>query len=346
MKYCSESEAEKERFTMKAVAAGTNGLISRFKKIIRDLIEYCWSKIIPVTFIHSSDLMLPGMEGLTGTQIIVISRLMDIENRNAGKKFYWHTKIPEYARNIKIADDIKRQHDENFDRFLLAMKTRGYNPELSHITMAQRPVLGQADGTHRMGYLLSEKPNVFVPVQISSPITYLWYPVDGVSFFAQAGMPAEEIEQIKDRYQLLFDKMRRTITTVVKKNIFDANSRAIVQELENIGKRKGTKTAYQEKDNIKAPKQLKKVVKNTKELVIVEIEIEKQILYYKHGMLKSKIADEMADKLSKVYGKEYGYIAGTVTESILLETYLEENYSISSYTGDHESKNSINGEKN
>lgn len=61
-----------------------NRVISRLKKLILKSIENCWSKINPIMFVHSSDLMLPGNAELTGIQLIVISRLKDIECRNAG----------------------------------------------------------------------------------------------------------------------------------------------------------------------------------------------------------------------------------------------------------------------
>lgn len=71
-------------------------LINKCRKLIFRSIDYCWAKMNPVIFVHSSDLMLPGEMGITASQVIVISRLFDIEIRKKGGI----TGVPEYLSCI------------------------------------------------------------------------------------------------------------------------------------------------------------------------------------------------------------------------------------------------------
>lgn len=217
----------------------------------------------------------------------------------------------------------KEEADRKFDQFIHAMNTRGFNPCLSHISVKFRPIMGQSDGTHRMGYLLSEQPNVFVPTQVLSPITSLSWPRDGNSWMSQMGMSSEEMEQIKERYHLLCNKMRRHIIAVVDKIEFDKNRTTFLQEIDCIG----IKYAHKKNDDLKMPWQYKKFFKNKKEIIIMEIEIEHLILYYKHRRLRSRMADDLTDRWNRMIATGV-YVAGTITESVALETYLENNYSV------------------
>lgn len=255
--------------------------------------------------------------------------------QKCGGGYYWHTRIGELHYKKKYTPKEKKELDEKFERFFYAMKTRGFNPNLSHISVARLPMMGQSDGTHRMGYLLSEKPNVFVPVQILSPIARVGKPVDGISWLSRIGMPSEESEQLLKRYYMLYNEMRRYITVVLDKSKFDKNSVAFMQEIGCIGKVIGIKYACKKNNVVKVPKQYRKFFKNKTEIIILEIEIERQILYYKYGKLKSKLADIWTDRLYKLIGTD-GYAAGTITESITLETYLDESYYIETYTKNNE----------
>ena len=308
-------------------------VISNFKKQILRSVECVWAKIHPVMFVHSSDLMLPGDTGLTSIQLIVISRLLDMEERNSTGSHYWHIRIAELCYKKEYTSKEKEELDMKFERFFQSMKKRGFNPSLSHISVAHLPVMGQSDGTHRMGYLLSEKANVFVPVQILSPISWTGKSVDGISWLSQIQMPADEIKQLLERYRKLHSEMRRYIIAVVDKSVFDQNEAALMQEIDGIGKCIEMKYADKKNNNckkLKIPKQYKKFFNNKEKIVILEIEIEYQILYYKRGRLKSKLTDLLADRLYKLIGAE-GYVAGTITESIALETYLDEKYCIEPY---------------
>lgn len=207
------------------------------------------------------------------------------------------------------------------------MNARGFNPSLSHIFVAHLPIMGQSDGTHRMGYLLSEKPNVFVPVQIGSPITWTGKPMAGISWLLQIGMPSKEVEQLLKRYHMLYNEMRKHIIAVVNKSVFDKNSVELMQGINIIG----IKYAHKKNSNLKMARQYKKFFKNKTETIILEIEMERQLLYYKHGKLKSQFVDIMTSRWNKAIAADV-YVAGTITESIELETYLDENYFIEAYT--------------
>lgn len=220
----------------------------------------------------------------------------------------------------------KEELDRKFDQFICAMKTRGFNPSLSHISVKNRPVMGQSDGTHRMGYLLSEQPNVFVPTQILSPIAWLTWPRDGSSWMSQLGMSSEEIEKLKECYHLLCSRMRRYIIAVIDKPVFDKNGAAFMHEINCIG----IKYTSKKSDDLKMPRQYRRFFKNKAEIIILEIEIEHQILYYRHRRLQSKLADDLIDRWCKMVASGV-YVAGTITESVALEIYLEENYSIETY---------------
>ncbi|MCM1261970.1 MAG: hypothetical protein NC313_04545 [Butyrivibrio sp.] len=299
--------------------------LSKVKNLILRNMEFWWLKINPVIFVHSSDLMLPSDKGTTIIQMIVISRLMDIENRRqGGVHYYWQARLCELDYKKQYTEDEKREMDENFERFFQAMEMRGFNPDISWILIAQQPIMAQSDGTHRLGYLLSDRSNVFVPAKVRFPMSW-GYPIDGITWLSDIGMPQKEIEKILERYQMLYHDMRRYIIAVIDKEIFEQNSKALLQEIKCIGECKGIRCLYKKNGIFRMPKQKRKYCKGKEQLVIFEIEIQYQHLYYKHGKLKSKLADMLTDRWQKLVGTD-GYVAGTITESITLETYLDENY--------------------
>lgn len=173
-------------------------------------------------FMHSSDLMLPHMGGLDWVQIVVISRIMDTEIWQKGKTPFWHTALSDH----KFSLEEKAVIDNQYVNFLERMKITGFNPDISFFDVTIDPIVWLNGGTHRLGYLLSKNPNIFIPVKLNaSP----WNFYDGIKKYAHLGM--EMLKKIIDRYDMLYGEMRKHITAVVNLKDFQKHLNEITSSI-------------------------------------------------------------------------------------------------------------------
>ena len=268
-------------------------------------------------FVHSSDIMMPCHEGPTASQLAVTSRILDTERWRKKQKLYWHKLMSakKYGNILSTAE--KKSSDTKYIKFLESMERSGFNPSLSHLQMAQLPILGQNDGTHRLGYLLSVKENIFVPVKIMPLPQGLWFPINGTAFLLEKGVSLADMNILLDRYYELQKKLRRYVIGIIKKDVMSQKETMIFAEIAKVGR--CIKTKCVSLNNIDTDKwsELKNISDN--DCVLLNIELYYQIMNCQNGHIKSIVVDNLSKNLTNLLGGNWGYIAGTVTESVSLE---------------------------
>ena len=159
-----------------------------------------------MTFMHSSDLMLPHLGGLDWVQVVVVSRILDTEMWQNGETPFWHTALSDF----KFTPEEKAVVDDRYLKFLERMQTTGFNPEMSCFDVTIHPIIWLNGGSHRLGYMLSKNPNIFIPIKFNATP---WNFCDGIKKYSYLG--AEALQKIINRYNVLYGKMRKHITAVV-----------------------------------------------------------------------------------------------------------------------------------
>ena len=293
-------------------------------------------------YIHSSDLMMPGSSG--PKNLWVVTRLMDTESWQRGEEMYWHTGI--FSPTLQRA----RQMDRNYAKLLTSLTYSGYNPELSQIIAAgSHEGLGLLGGSHRLGYLLRRSENFFAPVKIF-PTSFgipaadkeLQLPESESDRAARAnisyewlharGIPFDKVENLRDRYEQLVAKLRRNVLCLVETSSFMARKKAVLEALAGVGRCIGVRMARAKMAKEKRLANLSDVdfcpppehsrVLGMDEFMVLDVELDCQDLYYAEERLGSFTVDAISRKLEEILGSDWGYMAPTVTESVMLEEKL------------------------
>ena len=278
-------------------------------------------------YVHSADLMMPNING--ANNLGIMGRLMDAEAYRRGEPLYWHTA----AIRPQLNDAQIEGMNKGYKKFLQAVEKDGFNPEISQVTAwGTENGIGISGGTHRLGFLLSKNENFFVPLKIS-PVAIdeeVQPPqknpnADPYYSFKAAGIPTEKIDEMKARYALLVSKLRRTVDVFIDLPLFAANKAAVFAAVEKVGKvtdlNLGRSQMPREKREAGFDEVLQKIYP-MENFVILKVDLNYQALYYKKGKVCSFVGDGITGDLTAALGKNWGYAAGTVTESVKLEEKL------------------------
>ncbi|MBR3723603.1 MAG: hypothetical protein IKN12_12720 [Selenomonadaceae bacterium] len=269
-------------------------------------------------FLHSSDIMLPGYFGIHTIQFQVIMRYIDAKLYTGGGKPIWEILFLKlHGREVDAASEKCLQDD--FIYFIDRMKQNGFHPELSKIELAEQPILWIFNGTHRVGYLFTQIPNFFIPVNFVPAAP--WGITNGATYLRSIGLPEDMLNELLRAYNEIYSKMRRTITGVMDSKIFNENSAKIAEELGAFGK-----MFFLDAKNISLPKNndmwRDKLSISGNNATVIFMNINRETLYIKDGEIYSYEVDGISNHFNELFGKNWGYISHTITESIMLEEYL------------------------
>lgn len=253
----------------------------------------------PTFFIHVSDLLFPQKNGLTTMQYIVISRMLDTKLLRDGKNPVWHIML-----SGKNDIDVEKMNNQ-YELFLKRMDRVGFNPGVSPFSVVQSPYFGLYDGTHRIGALLSEKSNLWLPIVIRSKYNKQFFPQNGKQFFTKQGLSIEKLTKLEQEHKNLWKKIRHSFIAVFGETDFYTKKNQLLNIIEDVG----------EIENIKLSTSTK-----YGKFCLVSYSLNFQDYYIRKNKLQSHIIDDLRKSIGNILPSfEKWRLPGSVTESILLE---------------------------
>ena len=179
-------------------------------------------------FMHVSDLLMPNKDvGLTRWHVILMSRILDTEMWRAGQDPIWHILIDGTDFHTVFSPEQQIIRITQYKKFLERMKMTGFNPALSGVTVSLQPIVRANNCTHRLAYFISQQTNIFFSVEFVNQISY---PIrNGIKKFAAIGL--QPLKIIVDRYNKIYNEMRRYITGVINLKDFFKHEDEIMSSL-------------------------------------------------------------------------------------------------------------------
>ena len=238
-----------------------------------------------------------------------------------------------YIKKILSRDRIIALTDK-YVRLLERMQKTGFNPELSGMKVAIQPVVWAADGTHRLGYLLSRQENIFFPVYFVAQSNLQF--MDGVKMYSELG--GDILKALIDRYNKLYAKMRRAITGIINFKNFVKHETEIISALpldtkinflSNLNSTVSN-GKYSLLPNNKNSIWRQRLAFCDKEIVIFNLLLPTQTLRLIEisrgggAVIRSDESTQFIKRLNEICGERWGYVAGSITESVDMEEYLFE----------------------
>ena len=250
-------------------------------------------------FIHSSDLLFPQKDGLTTMQYIVTSRMLDTILLRNGKSPVWHVILS--GNNNLDTEKANMQ----YKLFLKRLDEVGFNPGISTFSVMQSPYFGLYDGTHRIGALLSEKANLWLPIEINNKYHKQFFPANGRNYFTQLGLSTEQLDELEQTHAALWKRLRHSLTAAFLEDDYCVMKK---NQLLNIIGEVGCIEAVR---TILSP--------NNEKICLVNYNLNYQDYYIRNNSLQSCIIDGLKKTLGDILPSLQGGVAGSVSESILLE---------------------------
>lgn len=256
-----------------------------------------------IVWLHIGDILTPLEGRITAVQFFIISRILDVERRKDGLPFYWQNRFNEYFWP-EMSIEEEKMMEKRVDLLIHSIKERGFSPHSGAGSVTEYP-FGMNDGAHRTAFHAVYAPNSFLPYFIGnrSLIDSFW-PYDGEMFFWKAGLPAEESEELKNRYIRLLEKdeVRTSLTGHIEKEYFEI--------FETIISKYGR---IMETCTIKL---------HGTDTIVFRIKLKKQKLI----LIRKTLCSEYVEKLKRdlrVRIKGKAEISGSVTWSVKMENDLE-----------------------
>ena len=292
-----------------------NVLLYKILRKMKHIADYLWDFFHPVVFLHSTDLMLPyspdflmnKKDGVTTLQLKIISFIYDIEIFESNNDF------PAYE-------------NETFRKFVKSIDFNGFDYNHSFIQLYNKPFLRIQEGSHRMSYLLYKNNNCFIPIKIMPPWTRSWFPIEGYNYRCEAELvPQNIIENHINKYVSILNQMRKEITCIVKKSVWEQYSESLLKILNKNGKVfiKGEQKIYYFNEFKKATG-IK--VKENEKCIVLYLSIDwNRLKYSNYSKLKSERLKVVANEIKEIAGKNWGYIGESITESVYLDSIIDMN---------------------
>ncbi len=260
-------------------------------------------------------------------QLIVVSRLMDTELWLQGKDMHWHTLLAGVVCSYELDSLSKQQANQQFSLFLKKFFMNGFNPSMSCWKLGRKPRLGQVDGTHRLGCLLSQQRNFWIPVQILLPEDPAWFSESCKSYFVNKGIEKRDLDQIMERYGRLHDEIRTLMSGYMDSSFLERYHKIIIEIF-----MKRCKRFYIEREfafcqvfpKLKRHLKIEKKPNNVERIVSFQYELKYQDMYYSDGTIRSKVVDQISLDLEKTLGEGWFYLSNTISESVWVESLFEE----------------------
>ena len=269
--------------------------------------------------------MMPGKKW--DTSLGIIGRIIDAEAWQNGEEIYWNT-----MSNPRLTEVQRKRCNLGYAHFLRNISMNGFNPSISQIILiGNEKNIFITGSTHRLGFLLSKNENIFLPAKIFySPDereahTFADVFDDDIAEYTARGVPLERIDQIRERSRKFLAKLRCHILCLVELAQFFEHKDAFFAAIDEIGKCTDIKIAQSRmsrNERLALNDGVPKDIYEFDSLAVLSIKIKYQALYYKDGKIHSFVGDKLKENLTTVFGAAYGYVAGTVTESVNLETAL------------------------
>lgn len=193
--------------------------------VCRDLIRQFINR---KQFMHTSDMLLPPKKNCpTDIQFATVCRLMDIEY------FMKSNDIGSIYFQGLLHHNASRREAEDFAEFIRFLDSYGYDPRISVLPMRAYPILEMADGTHRLGYILSKVKNAIVPVRLlKSPSER--EPSEARKTMYEQGMDERDISRVFERYFGLLDEIKRDVVGFVSEE-FIKDRPEIIEKNKHLG---------------------------------------------------------------------------------------------------------------
>lgn len=254
--------------------------------------------------IHSADVMLPRRNGPTAFQLLIVSRLIDVEELSAEKTAVYNS----WGRELSEREVL----DKSFSDYLDFLNSSGFDYSAFRPGLYTRDFCGISnDASHRWGYLLHNHPNFTV---IAKPISRNYWGIylgNGVEYYKSIGMDSDLIDRLVSRYNELIEEIRSRISAVVSRCDCDEICHAIKSSVEGVAE----VDRVCELEYSDFPSEMQKNLSGqVNEYTLIHIRLRYQDLHFINGKLVSSIAEEISNTPG------CWYVCSTIAESVLIDS--------------------------
>lgn len=219
------------------------GIIYRNIKAFRTNVRlFGWKKAIKIaqrvylrqhfdTYLSPIDFMVPLDGKVTIGQLIIVSRMLDIERIRRGEDSYWEMHLAHYHRNRDFSDEEIKDRQTYFRKLVQTMDQKGWDFNVRVVTMNEEPLFS-FDGTHKLAYALLEKPQQVLPCT-SCCIGWSMCKEDGVDYLKKKGVGQSEISTLMERYNRLMADVDYSRFIILRNT--DFNESIVYEKSSNIG---------------------------------------------------------------------------------------------------------------
>lgn len=268
------------------------------RKILEEIV-YQINQFLGYTYwLHIGDLITPCDGNITAGQYFVISRVLDIERMMSGEEPEWQNLITDAILGNERTIKDKMLANQKFKILVDSLNTRGLNPNIAKCSISDDPLVLN-NGTHRIGWCILHDPNIYIPCVRDRHDLKPWFPITGDKYFDCILSP-EQLMILKNRfYKILMENVRTELTALIS----FSKKLEFIDILKEYGK--VTESCEIEFSNQK--------------FMVFRFRLNKQLLFANKRRICSKYICEIETKL-----EGYGKIGHTVTESMELENWIEE----------------------
>lgn len=263
------------------------------------------------TYLSPLDLMVPLDGKVTIGQLIIVSRMLDIERIRNGEDSYWEMHLARYHRNKIFSDDEIKERQAYFKSLVQTLDQKGWDFNVRVVTINEEPLFSY-DGTHKLAYAILEKPQQVLPC---TSRCYGWSMCkqDGVEYLKERGVDDNEISALLGRYNKLMADVDFSKYIIIRKSDYNELKIAQLAKELDIEIIKNNELAGQVADagKILHNKQLSKVINDP--CRVLKILIKKDTLAVQVG--EKRICSEKIDQLMKNAKIKMFYYTPTITEA-------------------------------
>lgn len=254
-----------------------------------------------VYWMHIGDVLTLCDGQMTGGQYFIASRALDIELIEKGLEPIWQNKLHDYFYEPMDEANADRANTR-FKLLVNSINKRGLDPNVEPLSISDNPICLN-NGTHRIAYMVLKSPNAYLPFKRIDKDIIPWFPVSGRTFWREKGMPEDELIMLEDRYKVMQENVRMALSGYVIESKWEefkerCTEVGLIYKSQRIEIDGVTYIAFQWK-------------------------LLKQKLFTDGKVIRSTYITKLDGLLKKEFGENYGVLAHTVTESIELDTYIE-----------------------
>lgn len=171
------------------------------------------------TYLSPIDFMVPLDGKVTIGQLIIVSRMLDIERIRRGQDSYWEMHLAHYHRNKNFSDEEIKDRQTYFRNLVQTLDQKGWDFNIRVVTMNEEPLFS-FDGTHKLAYALLEKPQQVLPCT-SRCDGWSMCKEDGVDYLKKKGVEESEILTLMERYNRLMADVDYSRFIIIRKADFN-----------------------------------------------------------------------------------------------------------------------------